>query len=70
MWGTDATSTWTVKEGHVTVFIAVDHCTFEGVGIHAAKIGDRFEALDPIRQAVRERFNAYGPGATSSPRKA
>lgn len=60
MWGTDATSTWTVKQGHVTVFVAVDHCTGEGVGIHAAKIGDRFEALDPIRQAVRERFGDYG----------
>jgi transposase InsO family protein len=62
MWGTDATSTWTVQEGHVTVFVAVDHCTGEGVGIHAAKIGDRFEALDPIRQAVRERFGDYGTG--------
>jgi transposase InsO family protein len=62
MWGTDATSTWTMKEGHVTVFVAVDHCTGEGVGIHAAKIGDRFEALDPIRQAVRERFGEYGTG--------
>lgn len=61
MWGTDATSTWTVKEGHVTVFVAVDHCTAEGVGIHAAKIGNRFEALEPIRQAVRDRFGNYGP---------
>jgi putative transposase len=61
MWGTDATSTWTVKEGHVTVFVAVDHCTAEGVGIHAAKIGNRFEALEPIRQAVRDRFGSYGP---------
>lgn len=59
MWGTDATSTWTVKEGHVTVFVAVDHCTAEGVGIHAAKVGNRFEALEPIRQAVRDRLGAY-----------
>ena len=62
MWGTDATSTWTVKEGHVTVFVAVDHCTAEGVGIHVAKFGNRFEALEPIRQAVRNRFGSYGPG--------
>jgi putative transposase len=59
MWGTDATSTWTLKEGHVTVFVAVDHCTFEGVGIHAAKVGTRFEALEPIRQGVRDRFGSY-----------
>lgn len=61
MWGTDATSAWTTKEGHVTIFVAVDHCTAEGVGIHAAKVGNRFEALEPIRQGVRERFCVYGP---------
>lgn len=63
MWGTDATSAWTTKEGHVTIFVAVDHCTAEGVGIHAAKIGNRFEALEPIRQGVRERLCVYGPDA-------
>jgi transposase InsO family protein len=63
MWGTDATSAWTTKEGHVTIFVAVDHCTAEGVGIHAAKVGNRFEALEPIRQGVRERFCVYGPDA-------
>src|SRR5262249_41237352 len=62
MWGTDATSTWTVKEGHVTVFVAVDHCTAEGVGIHAARVGSGCGALEPIRQAVRDRFGAYGEG--------
>ena len=34
MWGTDATSTVTTKEGTVTIFFAVDHCTAECVGIH------------------------------------
>ncbi len=48
-WGTDATSTVTVKDGAVTVFIGVDHCTFEGIGIHAARRATRFEALEPIR---------------------
>ena len=47
MWGTDATGTVTEEDGHVTVFIAVDHHTAECVGIHAAKVGDRFEALEP-----------------------
>jgi hypothetical protein len=63
MWGTDATSAGTTKEGHVTIFVAVDHCTAEGVGIHAAKVGNRFEALESIRQGVRERFCVYGPDA-------
>ncbi|MGE3978882.1 MAG: hypothetical protein AB7F94_15045 [Nitrospira sp.] len=43
--GTDATSTVTVEDGAVMVFIGVDHCTLEGIGIHAAKRATRFEAL-------------------------
>ncbi len=31
-------------------------------GIHAAKVGTRFEALEPIRQGVKARFGAYGRG--------
>lgn len=60
MWGTDATATWTSDEGLVTVFAAIDHCTAECVGIHAAKRATRWEALEPIRQGVRRRFGAYG----------
>ena len=56
MWGTDMTTTTTVKEGNVAVFIAIDHCTAQCVGIHAAPRGTRFHALEPIRQAVREQF--------------
>jgi transposase InsO family protein len=42
------------------VFIAVDHCTGELVGAHAAKPGTRFEALEPIHQGVREHFGEVG----------
>ena len=63
MWGIDATGTMTVEEGQVTVFVAVDHCTSECVGIHAAKYATRFEALEPIRQGVRRVFGSYGQGA-------
>jgi len=62
MWGTDATTVLTLDEGNATVFIAVDHCTSECVGIHAAKHGNRFEALEPIRQGVRDHFGAYDAG--------
>ena len=41
--GTDATCTLTLEDGQVTVFDAIDHCTAECVGIHAAKPGTRFE---------------------------
>lgn len=59
MWGTDGTAADTTDDGQVTVFIAVDHHTAECVGIHAAKVGNRFEALEPLRQAVRTRYGAF-----------
>ena len=62
MWGTDMTSTVTVGEGATCVFVAVDHCTTECIGLHAAKRGTRFEALEPIRQGVRERFGPLSDG--------
>ena len=46
MWGTDLTTTIT-GEGQVAVFVAVDHCSAECVGIHAARRATRFEALEP-----------------------
>ena len=58
MWGTDLTSVMT-GEGQAAVFIAVDHCSAECVGIHASRSADRFEALEPVRQGVRERFGAF-----------
>ena len=58
MWGTDATACLT-GEGPATIFLAVDHFTAECVGIHAARRGTRFEALEPLHQAVREHFGAY-----------
>jgi hypothetical protein len=46
-------------DGKIT-FFAVDHCSMECVGIHVAKRGIRFEALEPIRQGMREYFGAFG----------
>jgi len=59
MWGTDMTTTVTTGEGLVHVFVAVDHCTCECIGLHAAKRGDRFEALEPLRQGVREYLGGF-----------
>jgi hypothetical protein len=39
MWGTDMTATYTRQEGQVAIFIAVDPCSAECVGMHAAKQG-------------------------------
>jgi len=59
MWGTDMTLTVTTGEGKANVFIGVDHCTAECIGIHASRKADRFEALEPIRQGVRDRFGGF-----------
>jgi len=58
MWGTDLTATFT-GEGPAAVFIAVDHCSAECVGIHAHARATRFEALEPIRQGVRRCFGGF-----------
>jgi putative transposase len=65
MWGTDATATATAANGAITVFAAIDHCTAECVGIHAVKKATRFEALEPLRQAVRERLGGFGSGVAT-----
>ena len=53
------TTTCTRQDGQVAIFIAVDHCSAECVGIHAATPGTRFEALEPIRQGVCAHFGAF-----------
>lgn len=58
MWGTDLTTTFT-GEGLAAVFIAVDHCSAECVGIHADARATRFQALEPVRQGVRRYFGGF-----------
>ena len=59
MWGTDLTSVMT-GEGQAAVFVAVDHCSAECVGIHASRGADRFEALEPVKRAVRRCHGGFG----------
>ena len=61
VWGTDLTSV-TTGEGQAAVFITVDHCATECVGIHASRSADRFQALEPVRQAVRQRHGGFAKG--------
>jgi transposase InsO family protein len=56
MWGTDLTTTVTLEDGQVAVFIAIDHATADLVGVHAAKRATRYEALEPVRQGIRHCF--------------
>ena len=41
--------------------MAVDHCVTDVVGWHVAKKGDRWAALEPIRQGVRTHMDGYAP---------
>ena len=61
MWGTDLTTAWT-GEGQAAVFIAIDHCSADCVGIHATRHANRFEALEPVRQGVRRCFGGFAKG--------
>ena len=61
MWGTDLTSV-TTGEGQAAVFVTVDHCSAECLGIHASRSADRFEALEPVKQAVRRCHGGFAKG--------
>jgi transposase InsO family protein len=60
MWGTDATRFYTEQDGWCWFFGAIDHYLDEVVGWHTAKLGDRWAALEPIRQGVRHAFGRFG----------
>jgi len=59
MWGTDMTHAYTLRDGWVSVFGAVDHFSAACVGVHGAKPGTRFEALEPVRQGIRENLGTF-----------
>jgi putative transposase len=54
-WGTDATMAWTRLDGWVWVFVCIDHFTAEAWA-HVARVGDRFAALQPVYDAVIDRW--------------
>jgi transposase InsO family protein len=57
---TDATRFYTERDGWCWFFGAIDHHLDEVVGWHTAKLGDRWAALEPIRQGVRHAFGRFG----------
>lgn len=62
MWGTDATSTLSTTGEPLTVFGVIDHATGECLALHGADNGTRWEAIEALRAAVRDRRALYGPG--------
>jgi putative transposase len=60
MWGTDATMAYTKRDGWVWAFAAVDHHSAES-WTSVAKRGDRFACLEPLYDAVTDRFGKVAP---------
>ena len=58
MWGTDGVRVFTVDDGWVWTFAAVDHWNAECVGWHVCKVGNRFAALEPIAHGLRQRYGS------------
>lgn len=52
MWGTDGARVFTLEQGWVWAFVAVEHWNAECVGWHVCKKGDRFAALEPIKMGL------------------
>src|SRR6059058_1378222 len=63
LWGTDASMVQTIEDGRVWIFAALDHFNSEVVGHYVSTNGTRFSALEPISQALTERFGGIGADA-------
>lgn len=64
-WGTDQSGTLT-GEGQAAIFFVLDHFTGECLGIHAARRGTRWEALEPLRQAAVRIFGHTQAGVATA----
>lgn len=63
MWGTDGTRVFTVEEGWVWIFTAVEHWNAECVGYHICKTGNRYAALEPIAMGLKHLYGSVGKDA-------
>jgi transposase InsO family protein len=63
VWGTDGAKVYTLDEGWIWVFIAVEHWNAECVGWHVTKRGDRYAALDPLAHGLAALFGSVDADA-------
>jgi len=63
MWGTDGARIFTLNDGWVWLFSAIEHWNAECVGWHVCKTGDRFAALQPIAMGLQRIFGSTGEDA-------
>ena len=54
----DGVRVFTLDDGTVWIFAAVEHWNAECVGWHVCKVGSRFAALDPIAQGLRRFYGS------------
>lgn len=60
MWGSDGTKVYTLDDGWVWIFSAVEHWNTECVGWHVCKKGDRYAALMPFSMGLKRIFGNVG----------
>lgn len=58
MWGTDGKKFYTRKEGWCWFFGVIDHFNDEIIAWHANKSGNRFNAMEPMRMAVKKTYGS------------
>lgn len=58
LWGTDGKQFYTEKEGLCWIFSVIDHFNDEILGHHICKVGNRFAAMEPVKQAVRKEYGS------------
>lgn len=58
MWGTDGTKIYSLEDGWVWAFVAVEHWNAECVGWHVTKNGNRYAALEPICQGLTKQYGS------------
>lgn len=58
LWGTDGKQFFTAQEGMCWLFSVIDHYNDEILGYHICKVGNRFAAMEPIKQAVKKEFGS------------
>lgn len=63
MWGTDGMRVETVNDGWVWIFLTVEHWNAEVMGWHVTKRGDRFAALEPLKQGLLTLGRGIGKNA-------
>ena len=63
IWATDAVKIWTEEDGWIWYFGVTDHWNSECLGWHVTKRGDRYAAMEAMRNAVRTGCGELTAGA-------